>query len=336
MPMEQAARRTPVQLIVALTYRCGRSCPYCYAFESAREIGGDIDLARAERALDWALAQGAEVVSYTGGEPTCHPRFPALVEAARRRGLALYLNTNGLFGPAALEALSAEHIRNVGFHVSARRLHRPGELDRIAANLSALKARGVEVFARYTLYEAGGDGDLAWLMDFCRGLGVDRLNLALGFPGRGATNRFVPADQLAAARPVFFDALARAARAGIRVRLSKPAPLCLFTPAEFARFARHHELMSACSVHARGGVHNLVVNPDLSTYPCVGLPRRGPALDAAPDYAPQAAHCRAVIDRAQAAVQSACAGCAMRAEGYCQGACLGHCHAPAPARAVSP
>jgi MoaA/NifB/PqqE/SkfB family radical SAM enzyme len=322
-------RRAPIQIIVALTYRCNRKCPYCYAYESQAEYDDDIDLESAVASLDWAKRQGAELVSFTGGEPTCHPRFAELVCEVERRGLRLYLNTNGLFGPAVLRALRSPCVLNVGFHVSERRLHRKGELDVILENASSLRAAGVDVFFRHTLWRAGFD-DVDWLLTTSSRLGIRHLNLALGFPGRSATNRYLPAERFEDVKPLFFRTLELAASRGVRVRTSKPVPLCLFTRAEYARFQRHHEMASICSVHERGGVHNLVVNPDLSTYTCVGLPFRGPRLTATDRYADHEEACGNRIRRALSVVQRGCHGCSLHGLGVCQGSCLGHCNEAEP------
>jgi pyruvate-formate lyase-activating enzyme len=318
-------RRAPVQIIVALTYRCNRKCPYCYAYESQAEYDADIDLESAVASLDWAKRQGAELVSFTGGEPTCHPSFPDLVREVETRGLRLYLNTNGLFGSAVRRALGSTCIQNVGFHVSERRLHRKGELDVILENASSLKAAGVDVFFRHTLWRSGFD-DVDWLLATSCRLGIRHVNLALGFPGRSATNRYLPAERFEEVKPLFFRTLELAASRGVRVRTSKPVPLCLFTRAEFARFQRHHEMASICSVHERGGVHNLVVNPDLSTYTCVGLPFPGPRLTVTERYADHEETCGKQIRRALSVVQRGCHGCSLHAVGVCQASCLGHCN----------
>lgn len=320
----RGAARVPVQLIVALTYRCDRKCPYCYAYESQAAVGHDMGFRAAVSKLDWAVRQRAELVSFTGGEPTLHPRFAELVGAVRKRSLKLYLNSNGLFGPTALAALQQDHVLNVGFHVSERKLHRRGELEKLRSNALALQAAGVTTFVRHTLWRSGLD-DVKWLIAFCRELKVRHLNLALAFPGRSASNAFVDDEHLAALRPAYFRAMDLAARHGIRVRTSKPVPLCLFTPAQWAHFQRQHELASTCTVHERGGVHNLVVNPDGSTYPCVGLPLAGPALDEQ-EYGATRQHAQREIRRGLSLVQSGCATCAVYPTGTCQGRCLGHCH----------
>jgi MoaA/NifB/PqqE/SkfB family radical SAM enzyme len=330
---ERTSARAPVQLLLALTYRCSRSCPYCYATESMADQAADMDLADARASLDFAVAQGAVQVSFTGGEPTHHPHFPQLVEEVSRRGLRLYLNTSGLFGPQILKALKRPHLMNVGFHVSAPRDHRSGELERIRANAAALIGAGIEVFIRHTLTLESTPEESAWIVAFCESAGIRHLNLGLAFPGRDSENRFLPMHRQHAFKPVLLGLLERAGRAGLRVRMSKPVPLCLLSRVEYAKIQRSHEWLSVCSVHARGGVHNLVVNPDRSTYTCVGLPLPGPALEGS--YTPQRETARRSIDDALIAVRSACGACAAGALGVCQAACLGHAFAPSDPRGVA-
>jgi hypothetical protein len=82
-------------------------------------------------------------------------------------------------------------------------------------------------------------------------------------------------------------------------------------------------------------VHNLVVNPDLGTYPCVGLPFKGPKLTATMGYAPQRAATLPHLKRALAMVQTGCEGCGLLPLGVCQASCLGHCNEMAPAQRES-
>jgi uncharacterized radical SAM superfamily Fe-S cluster-containing enzyme len=84
--------------VVELTERCNLSCPTCYA-ESGPGHGSHRTLAEIERMLDIVVASEGEpdVVQLSGGEPTIHPDFFAVVEMARRKPIRhLMVNTNGL------------------------------------------------------------------------------------------------------------------------------------------------------------------------------------------------------------------------------------------------
>jgi uncharacterized radical SAM superfamily Fe-S cluster-containing enzyme len=84
--------------LVEITDHCNLRCPICYA-ESGPHRPGYRDLATVERMLDAVVANEGEpdVVQISGGEPTLHPDFFAILDAARRRPIRhLMVNTNGL------------------------------------------------------------------------------------------------------------------------------------------------------------------------------------------------------------------------------------------------
>lgn len=84
--------------LIEVTDHCNLRCPICYA-DSGPHRPGFRDLATIERMLDAVVANEGEpdVVQISGGEPTLHPEFFAILDAARRRPIRhLMVNTNGL------------------------------------------------------------------------------------------------------------------------------------------------------------------------------------------------------------------------------------------------
>jgi uncharacterized radical SAM superfamily Fe-S cluster-containing enzyme len=84
--------------LIEVTDHCNLRCPICYA-DSGPHRAGYRDLATIERMLDAVVANEGEpdVVQISGGEPTIHPDFFAILDAARRRPIRhLMVNTNGL------------------------------------------------------------------------------------------------------------------------------------------------------------------------------------------------------------------------------------------------
>ncbi len=84
--------------LVEITDHCNLRCPICYA-DSGPHRPGFRDLATVERMLDAVVANEGEpdVVQISGGEPTLHPEFFAILDAAKRRPIKhLMVNTNGL------------------------------------------------------------------------------------------------------------------------------------------------------------------------------------------------------------------------------------------------
>jgi hypothetical protein len=95
-PRPASWRRNLASANVTIITGCNRSCPDCCCGDvvlRAKPIVFSVD----DVARDVAALGDAGVVYLTGGEPTLHPDFPAVAEAARRaRGsLPLVLITNG-------------------------------------------------------------------------------------------------------------------------------------------------------------------------------------------------------------------------------------------------
>jgi hypothetical protein len=84
--------------IVEITDECNLACPVCYA-DSGPQRKTLRDLATIERMLDAIVANEGDpdVVQISGGEPTLHPQFFEILDAAKRRPIRhLMLNTNGI------------------------------------------------------------------------------------------------------------------------------------------------------------------------------------------------------------------------------------------------
>ncbi len=100
--------------VVEITENCNLRCPVCYA-DSAPDKGRHLSLAEVEAMLDTVVANEGEpdVVQISGGEPTLHPDFFAVLDAARARPIRhLMINTNGL--RLANEAGFAERLSTYG------------------------------------------------------------------------------------------------------------------------------------------------------------------------------------------------------------------------------
>ncbi|MEQ1832446.1 MAG: radical SAM protein [Candidatus Eisenbacteria bacterium] len=84
--------------LIEVTDQCNLTCPVCYA-ASGPHRPGFRTLEHIERMLDCVVRNEREpdVVQISGGEPTIHPEFFAILDAARRRPIKhLMVNTNGI------------------------------------------------------------------------------------------------------------------------------------------------------------------------------------------------------------------------------------------------
>jgi uncharacterized radical SAM superfamily Fe-S cluster-containing enzyme len=84
--------------VIEITDRCNLSCPTCYAMSSPH-YGRHRTVEEVKKMLDIIVANEGEpdVVQISGGEPTVHPDFFAIMDLARSKPIKhLMLNTNGI------------------------------------------------------------------------------------------------------------------------------------------------------------------------------------------------------------------------------------------------
>jgi uncharacterized radical SAM superfamily Fe-S cluster-containing enzyme len=84
--------------LVEITDACNLACPVCYA-ESGPHRQTHRSLEQVEFMLDCVVRNEKEpdIVQISGGEPTIHPQFFEILDAARRRPIKhLMVNTNGV------------------------------------------------------------------------------------------------------------------------------------------------------------------------------------------------------------------------------------------------
>ncbi|MGH2549470.1 MAG: radical SAM protein, partial [Thermomicrobiales bacterium] len=84
--------------IIEVTDQCNLTCPICYSESSPQRLTHR-SLEQIEFMLDCVVRNEGEpdVVQISGGEPTIHPQFWDILDAAKRRPIKhLMLNTNGI------------------------------------------------------------------------------------------------------------------------------------------------------------------------------------------------------------------------------------------------
>jgi MoaA/NifB/PqqE/SkfB family radical SAM enzyme len=90
-------------LVIELTDRCNLRCTHC---PTGRHGGrGELDLALLDRVLRQAHTHGIDHLSFTGGEPTLHSRFPDIVQHTYTAGYRFGLVSNGWVMAQRLESL---------------------------------------------------------------------------------------------------------------------------------------------------------------------------------------------------------------------------------------
>jgi uncharacterized radical SAM superfamily Fe-S cluster-containing enzyme len=164
--------------LVEVTDHCNLRCPICYA-DSGPHRPGFRSIAIIEKMLDAIVANEgeADVVQISGGEPTLHPDFFAILDAAKARPIKhLMVNTNGLRiakEPEFVERLAA-YMPGFELYLQFDSLRDEVHQELRGAKLCDIRLRALEALNRHgisttlvvTVKKGLNDGELGDIIDF--------------------------------------------------------------------------------------------------------------------------------------------------------------------------
>jgi hypothetical protein len=261
-------RRFPLQINLAPTLACQLSCAYCVS--AGIEARSDTTRSWSDliSILDWARERGVRRVGLTGGEPTVYPRFTDLLREIGRRGLELYLATNGLMSAEALSRLVEARPLGVSLHL-APDVRSEGRFALFRRAAEALVGAGVSVALRVNLVSPTDDVEA--LASVAADLGVGEMRAAVPIPNAGRRNAFVTVGSLGEYGVMIDRLIVAARRKGVSVVLCKPFPICALPERSGRSLLAGGSLAVNCPVHLSDYTNNLVVWPNRSYSPCLGV-----------------------------------------------------------------
>ena len=141
--------------IVEINQACNLACPVCFA-DATDMHGSHRSLVEIEAMLDALVASEGEpdLVQLSGGEPTIHPEFFAILDAVKRRPIRhVMINTNGVRiaqDPAFVERL-AGYAPRLEVYLQFDSLDDEALLDLRGARLSRIRQAALEALERVGL-----------------------------------------------------------------------------------------------------------------------------------------------------------------------------------------
>jgi uncharacterized radical SAM superfamily Fe-S cluster-containing enzyme len=164
--------------LVEICDYCNLRCPVCYA-SSGPERRQFRDLKVIEKMLDAVVRNEGQpdVVQLSGGEPTMHPDFFAIVEMARSRPIRhLMVNTNGIriAQDEEFAARLASYAENFEIYLQFDSFERQALLELRGADLGRVRQEAIQTLNRYgistnlvvTLKKGLNDGEMGKIIDF--------------------------------------------------------------------------------------------------------------------------------------------------------------------------
>lgn len=107
------------QINLLVTEKCNLSCLHCWI--SAKAVGREmtVPLDQILSVIKQAIPMGLRRIGITGGEPLTWRTLPKLIEAISRKGLSIYIDTNGTLLDRDTAAILADHDVYVGLSVDS-------------------------------------------------------------------------------------------------------------------------------------------------------------------------------------------------------------------------
>ena len=264
----------PRQMILALTFDCNLNCSYCYAKDHSEPVMEDSTFLNI---IEWMQQNSCHRISFTGGEPTCHPHFSEYLELAKTKGFEIYFSSNGIFSQDICKKIAAIKPLNVGIHLTNQKSYKPGQLDIIATNFQYLYEKSVPLFLRIN-FDSINHEFLDFVFSFTQKYTVKYINFAIAFPAESKKNSFVKSGDIHRYKDYILEFLQQCANQNIVARLAKPIPFCLFSLEELENIILQHEINHQCTVFKNSFTNDIIVNPDSSIAPCIGVDRPGKSL----------------------------------------------------------
>ncbi len=101
----------PLTLLLLVNRGCNLRCVFCDLWDRPDQM----PVPRALQLLDEAVAIGTRTLVLTGGEPLLHPGLPTIIAAAKARGIAVNVTTNGTLVERHFDALVVAQVDSLSF-----------------------------------------------------------------------------------------------------------------------------------------------------------------------------------------------------------------------------
>jgi 7,8-dihydro-6-hydroxymethylpterin dimethyltransferase len=141
--------------LIEINEHCNLTCPVCFA-DSSPERSKHLPLATIERMVDALVASEAEpdLIQLSGGEPTLHPDFFAILDIVRSRPVRhVMINTNGLriAREPDFVARLAEQKRGLEVYLQFDSMRRDALMELRGADLRRVRQEALENLERHNI-----------------------------------------------------------------------------------------------------------------------------------------------------------------------------------------
>lgn len=180
----------PLMGWVELTRRCNLRCPHCFV-EGGSARSSELETGRIIHLLNEWAEMGVFSVVITGGEPTLHPDFVAIVDHAWRLGFVVSIATNGM--PLTDRLLARIPRQDVIISMSLDGIHGQGgpsgatDFEFVTRKLKQLRQNGYDASIMTTTHRGNAD-QLKMIIEWAVENDVSLRSVPFVPMGRGASH----------------------------------------------------------------------------------------------------------------------------------------------------
>lgn len=132
-----------------ITNRCNLHCQHCFNHSGENQIQ-ELSLSDLINVFDQIEEMGGSAIRISGGEPTLHPDFAAIIMAAKQRQLHVSLNSHGVYSQDTCQQLIDLSIEQIiisldGLQDANDRIRGNGVFQRVLKTIATLRAAGQSV-----------------------------------------------------------------------------------------------------------------------------------------------------------------------------------------------
>lgn len=304
----------PPLIQVNLTYKCNRSCSYCFAKDLELDFKNSMSLEDFKGVLGWLKLNNLNSFNITGGEPTLHPLVNEMLSFSNANKFNVSVFTNGLFGNGFLESIG--YARSFLVNYNHESTYTKKEYELLHENLDFIRQKGKPLTLAFNMTH--GIDSCGYVIDAAKKYGAS-VHLNLTTPNSLKNNDYIHLNDFQDTKALVLKFLADFKKNNIHVKMTRPLPFCIFKDV-----MRENKglLSSSCSV----GYGIVSINPDLSIFPCLALFFKGPKITSFSSFdGIRSFYSKKISDLKWANnLFPECASCIYVARKKCQGSCLCH------------
>ncbi len=266
-------------LRVCITYRCNLTCKYCYAKGLENDFPDEMKLSDFQLLVAWAKQRHWTAIRLLGGEPTIHPQFAKMLAICYQNRMSVNFSTNNLFPEQILPNLNRFWLGGISINYTL------GVLDNeqkalFRKNLEQLKTRKISFGFSYVI----DNQDENWkeMLEDARLYKPLCIRASLALPGFSkqisSSEEFNDMESLSKKT---YQIQESCLDLGIPFFFYRPLPLCMLSQPEWQKLRRLFPFLAftRCPIGYKGDYGLMVVvNPDLSIFPCTSIFIKGPNI----------------------------------------------------------